>query len=150
MVDADRLRIVFRVNGIGVVMPVADLLAIRGSDEDELTLSSDKKSALLLGSFSYRDAPVNVYDLAALLGLDGLDASQKHKLLIFAGSDGPWAVPVEDVSGVVNVDEFRFQDLPDYLFADAVSPYHQVALYKDQLLVSTDATQVGDAWRRSN
>jgi chemotaxis signal transduction protein len=148
MVDADRLRIVFKVNGIGVVMPVADLLAIRGSDEDELTLSSNKTSALQLGSFSYRDESVNVYDLAVLLGLGDFDASQEHKLLVFAGSHGPWAVPVNDVSGVVNVDDFRFQDLPDYLFADVFCPYHQVALYQDQLLVSIDVRQVGDAWRQ--
>ena len=146
MVDADRLRIVFRVNGVGVVMPVADLLAIRGSDEDELTLSTDKTSALQLGTFSYRDNAVNVYDLAALLGLGGFDPRQEHKLLIFAGCNGPWAVPVKDVSGVVNVGEFRFQDLPDYLFADVSCPYHQVALYQNQMLVSTDVNQVGDAW----
>ena len=37
MVDADRLRIVFQVNDVDFVMPVADLLAIRGLNEDDLT-----------------------------------------------------------------------------------------------------------------
>lgn len=149
MVEADRLRIVFKVNGTGMVMPVADLLAIRGSDEDKLTLSSDKTSTLQLGSFSYRDFSVDVYDLAALFDLGGFDVSREYKLLIFAGNGGPWAVPVNDVSGVVNVEDFRFQDLPGYLFAGVSCPYHQVALYQDQLLVSTDAGQIGEAWGRS-
>ena len=37
MVDADQLCIVFHVNGLGFVMPVANLLAFRGKGEDALT-----------------------------------------------------------------------------------------------------------------
>lgn len=150
MVDADQLRIIFRINDISFVMPVADLLAIRGSDEDDLSPAPEGSSALLLGSFTYRDAEVKLYDFAALFELNGFAGEHEHKRLVFAGDDGAWAVPVDDVTGVVGVNDFRFQDLPGYLFKKDDSPYQQVALYQDQLLISTDADRVGTAWQRNN
>ncbi len=36
MLDADRLRVIFRVNGVYPAIPVADLLAARGQDDDLL------------------------------------------------------------------------------------------------------------------
>jgi len=149
MVGAEHLRIVFRVNDTGFVMPVADLLAIRGPGEDELTLTSHSGGSLQLGTMAYRETDVMVYDFASLFELGEYPAPAEHLLLIFAGADGPWAVPVDHVSGVVNESGLMFQDLPEYLFRDGTVPYHQVAVYQEQLLVSTDVQQVEETWRRS-
>ena len=64
MVDADHLRIVFHVNGVGFVMPVADLLAIRGKGEDELTAVESPDSPLQTGFIVCRETDVSVYTLA--------------------------------------------------------------------------------------
>lgn len=148
MVDADHLRIVFRVNGVDFVMPVADLLAIRGGDEDEVSPLAQLSGSLQLGTLVYRDADVKVYDLAALFCLTAVEPVGETMLLLFAGSDYPWAVRVAYVSGVVDAAKFEFVDLPAYFFRDGFVPYHQVALYNDKLLVSINARQIDVAWRR--
>ena len=147
MVDADHLRIVFRVNGGGFVMPVGDLLTIHGSDAEGLA-ESRSSGPLQLGSLVYRDTEVTVYDLAALFGLQKSSRGEDGSLLIFVGTDTPWAVRVDHVSGVVDLSCFEFQGLPDYLFAESDVLYHQVALHKGQLLVSVSARQIEEAWRR--
>ena len=50
MVDADLLRIVFRVDDVTFVMPVADLLAIRGVDEADLAPQAHLSDPFQLGS----------------------------------------------------------------------------------------------------
>ena len=149
MVDADHLRIVFQVNGVGFIMPVTDLLAIRGIDEDDLVPVGQSFNPFQVGSLVYRQTDVKVYDLTALFNLAEDKRCEEGQLLIFAGSDCPWAVRVDCVAGVVDVERFEFQELPAYLFRDEFVPYHQVALHDGQLLVSVDVHQVDLAWRRS-
>ncbi len=149
MVDADRLRIVFRVNGVAFVMPVADLLAIRGVDEDLLTPQSQSSEPFQLGSLTYRETDARLYDLAALFDLEERSLCEEGPLLVFAGSDSPWAVRVDQVDGVVDAVSFELHDLPTYLFRDESVPYRQVALYDGQLLISVDSQQIDQAWHRS-
>ena len=115
MVDADLLRIVFRVDDVTFVMPVADLLAIRGVDEDDLTPQAQPSDPFQLGSLTYRETDARVYDLASLFGLVEEKLGKEGPLLIFAGSDSPWAVRVDCVDGVVDAAHFEFQNLPAYL-----------------------------------
>lgn len=149
MVDADHLRIVFWVNGVGFVMPVADLLVIRGAEEDEPVTPVASPGALLSGSLVYRDVEVPVYNLVSLFQLEGQDHVGAGPLLVFAGSESPWAVKVDRVSGVVDVSRLKFHDLPAHLFDDDNVLYHQVAFCDEQLLVSVDPRRVDDACHRS-
>lgn len=149
MVDADHLRIVFRVNGVSFVMPVADLLAIRGEAEDDLTSQVQDSASVPLGFLNYRGTDARLYDLASLFELAEESNFKEGPLLVFAGSDSPWAVRVDSVDGVFDTARFEFQDLPAYLFRDELVPYHQIALYEGQLLVSLDAQQIDLAWRRA-
>jgi chemotaxis signal transduction protein len=149
MVGADLLRIVFRVNGVAFVMPVADLQAIRGVNEDALTLQDQSSSTFQLGVMTYREIDVQVYNLAALFDLAEENSCKDGPLLVFAGSDNPWAVRVDHVDGVIDATHFEFQDLPAYLLHDGFVPYHQIALYDGKLLVSVDSQQIDQAWRRS-
>ena len=149
MLDADLLRIVFRMNGVTFVVPVADLLAIRGVNEDDLTLQDQSSSAFQLGFMTYREIDAQVYNLAELFGLTEGNSCQDGPLLVFAGSDNPWAVRVDQVDGVIDATHFEFQDLPAYFLRDEFVPYHQVALHDGQLLVSVDSQQIDQAWRRS-
>lgn len=148
MVDADRLRIVFRVNGVTFVMPVADLLAIRGVGEDALAPQGQPSEPFQLGSLTYREAETRLYDLAALFELEEASVCEEGPLLVFAGSDSPWAVRVDQVDGVVDATSFEFHDLPTYLFRDESAPYRQVALSDGQLLISVDSRQIDQAWHR--
>lgn len=149
MVDADHLRIVFRMNGVDFIMPVADLLAIRGLEEEGLTPQVQAHDPLQPGYLSYCGTDVQVYDLASLFNLTGEKQTGEGRLLIFAGSDGPWAVRVDCVDGVTDAAKFAYQDLPAYMFDDEFVPYHQVALYEGRLLVSLEARQMDRAWCRS-
>lgn len=148
MVDADRLRIVFRVNGVIFVMPVADLLAIRGVGEDILTPQGQSSEPFQLGSLIYRETDTRLYDLAALFELEDRKLSEEGPLLVFSGSDSPWAVRVDQVDGVLDVARFEFHALPTYLFRDEFVPYSHVALYEGQLLISVDSRQIDQAWHR--
>ena len=148
MVDADRLRIVFRVNGVAFVMPVADLLAIRGVGEDILTPQGQSSESFQLGFLTYRETDTRLYDLAALFELEEGSLCEEGPLLVFAGSDSPWAVRVDQVDGVVDAASFELHDLPTYLFRDESVPYRQVALYDGQLLISVDSRQIDQAWHR--
>jgi chemotaxis signal transduction protein len=149
MVDADHLRIIFQVNGVGFVMPVADLLAIRDLGEAMLTPLAQPLDSFQLGTLLYRETAVTVYDLAQLFGLIADGHCENGPLLIFSGSDYPWAVRVDQVSGVLDEEHFEFQELPAHLFYDAFVPYSQVALHDGRLLVSVDSRQIDEAWRRS-
>ena len=74
MVDADQLRIVFHVNGVGFVMLVASLLAIRGKGEDALTAVEQFDSPLQNGFMVYRETDVSVYTLTSLFELPETDS----------------------------------------------------------------------------
>ena len=149
MVYATHLRIVFRVNGVDFVMPVADLLAIRGAEEYRLIPLAQPSDRYQVGSMVYKEIEVQVYDLVALFDLAKENQSEQGPLLIFAGSDFPWAVKVDCIDGVIDAERFEFQDLPAYLFQDEPIPYHQVALYEGRLLISVDSRQIGRSWRLS-
>lgn len=149
MVDAAQLRIVFNVKGVGFVMPIANLLAIRGKGEDTLTAMEQSGSPLQLGFMVYRETDVAVYTLTALFELPEADSDVESQLLVFTGADCPWAVQVDHVTGVLDSAQFKYQDVPVYLFREGSMPYHQVALYADQLLVSISAEDLDKAWHRS-
>lgn len=149
MVDADQLRIVFHVDGVGFVMPVADLLAIRGQDEYVLAVQEKSASPFQVGLMAYRGTDVPVYTLASLFELTEADPHAKDHLLVFSGADCPWAVKVDHVDGVVDAAHFKYQDVPTYLFRDGEAPYSQVALYQSQLLISVGAETLAQAWSRS-
>jgi hypothetical protein len=149
MVDADQLRIVFHVNGVGFVMPVTNLLAIRGKGEDALTAVEQPGSPLQTGFMVYRETDVAVYTLTSLFKLPETDSIVESQLLVFTGADYPWAVQVDHVTGVMASAQFKYQDVPVYLFREGGMPYHQVALCADQLLVSLSAENLDQAWHRS-
>jgi chemotaxis signal transduction protein len=149
MVDAAQLRIVFNVNGVSFVMPIANLLAIRGKGEDALTAMEQPGSPLQLGFMVYRETDVAVYTLTSLFELPETDSDVESQLLVFTGADCPWAVQVDHVTGVMDSAQLKYQDVPVYLFREGGMPYHQVALYADQLLVSISAEDLGQAWHRS-
>jgi len=110
MVDAGHLRIVFHANGVGFVMPVADLLAIRGKGEDELTAVEYPDSPLQAGFIVYRETDVSVYTLASLSELPDTDSNVESQLLVFTSADCPWAVQVDHVTGVMDSAQFKYQN----------------------------------------
>lgn len=149
MVDADQLRIVFYVNGVGFVMPVANLLAIRGKGEDALTAVEHHDSPLQAGFMVYRETDVAVYTLTELFELLKTDSDVESQLLVFTGADSPWAIQVDHVTGVMDAAQFNYQDVPVYLLRESGLAYHQVALYADQLLVSISSENLDQALHRS-
>jgi hypothetical protein len=118
MVAADQLRIVFHVNGVGFVMPVANLLAVRGKGDDALTAVEQLDSPLQTGLMVYRETDVSVYTLTSLFELPEIDSYVESQLLVFTGADCPWAVQVDHVSGVMDSAQFKYQDVPVYPFRE--------------------------------
>lgn len=147
MADAKRLSIIFQLSGVAFLMSVADLLAIRGAEEDELTPYEDSGEPFQLGTLTYRGTEVLVYELAWLFGLTEEQKTKSGPLLIFSGSDGPWAISVDHVVGLFDSALFELQSLPAYLFDDEFVPYHQVSQYDGDLLIYIDSQQVDLAWR---
>ena len=148
MVDADPLRVVFRANEVDFVMPAASLLAIRGVDEEVLAPPGQGSHPFQLSSLVYRNTEVKVYDLGKLFALSGACCLEEGQLLIFSGSDCPWAVKVDHVSGVIVKGRFELQTLPSYMFNKDLVPYHQIAMYDGQLLVSVDVDCLDQTWSR--
>jgi len=110
MVDTDQLRIVFHVNGVGFVMPVANLLAIRGKGEDALTAVENPDSPMQTGLVIYRETDVAVYTLTSLFELPETGSDVVSQFLVFAGTDCPWAVQVDHVTGVKASAQFKYQN----------------------------------------
>ena len=146
MRDAQHLRIVFQVCDVGFVMPVTQLMAIRGSGEFALHAVDVPPGSSVLGTVDYHDAEVMVYDLPDLMKLDREGREQDGLLLVFSGADSPWAVLVDQVYGVVGVEELQFYDLPAYVLDDGAVRYRQLAQLEGQLLVSLEAALIEAAW----
>ncbi|MDG5469818.1 hypothetical protein P9J64_15960 [Deltaproteobacteria bacterium IMCC39524] len=110
MVDADPLRIVFHANDIGFVMPVANLLAIRGEGEDALAALERPDSPLQTGFMVDRETDFAVSNLMSLFEPPEPDSNVESQLLVFAGSDFSWAVKVDHVTGVKPSAQFKCQN----------------------------------------
>ena len=80
------------MDDIGFVMPVANLLAIRGEGEDALTAGEQPDSPLQTGFIVDRETDVSVYTLTSLFELPETDSDVESQLLVFTGADCPWAV----------------------------------------------------------
>lgn len=139
MAEADHLRIVFRLGRLGVVMPVASLLAIREPDDGGLPEMPGPSSDGMPAKLAFRGIEIPVYDLARHLCLDAGSHAPEQRLLVFVGAEQPWALMADKVEGVLDRADFCYQGLPDYLFAERPAPYLSVALKDGEPLVSFDA-----------
>jgi hypothetical protein len=127
IVDADQLRIVFHMNGVGFVMLVANFLAIRGKGEAALTAVEQPDSPLQTGFMVYRETDLAVYTLMPIFELPHADSNIAIQFLVFTGADCQWALQVNHVTGVLTSAHFKYQDAPVYLSREGKMPYHQVA-----------------------
>jgi purine-binding chemotaxis protein CheW len=146
MLESDHLRIVFRIAGIGFVMPVSDLLSIREAGDDPVDCSMVNPDSLQLGELTFREVSTPIRDIAGLFGLSWEGECDASRLLVFAGSDLPWALAVDHVEGVLAVEQLMFKDVGSYLFDQASQPYHQVALWQAEPLVCCETGQLDAAW----
>jgi hypothetical protein len=76
------LRIVFHADDIGFVMPVANLLAIRGEGKDTLAAVEQPDSPLQTGFMVDRETDVAVYNLMSLFELPEPDSNVESQLLV--------------------------------------------------------------------
>jgi len=149
MTGSEHLRIVFRVAGVGFVMPVADLLAICESPAGLHRDPAAEPGSRRIGEFDFRGEAIPVQSLAGLFELSAPGQEDGASLLVFAGSDQPWAILVDEVAGVFGADRLLYRDLAAYLFDRTDLPYRQVALMDGEPLLSCDARQLDAAWKAS-
>lgn len=140
MADADQLRIVFRLANLGLVMPVVDLMAIE--DTNRLVPPSDETRGWVRAVLEFRGLQIPVYDLAACLGLTEHAPAESGRLLVFCGSDRPWAIRADRIEGIIAAADLQPLDMPAYLFATERPPYRRVAWYRGEPLVSFEPEQL--------
>ena len=75
------------MNGVGFVMPVANLLEIRGEGGDSLTAVEQPDSPLQAGFMVYCETDVAVYSLTSLFELLETDSNVESQLMVFMGAD---------------------------------------------------------------
>lgn len=134
--EADHLCIIFRIGGIGFMMPVADLMAIRDPDDLSIDRSSNVFASSQVGSLQFQDLDVPVFGLSEMLCLASAEDGPEKRYLIFAGTECPWAIAVDRVEGVFKGAEFDCRELTSGLFEAGNAPYQAVAVYNGEPLVS--------------
>ncbi|HKI50857.1 MAG TPA: chemotaxis protein CheW [Geothermobacteraceae bacterium] len=100
MATAEQMKLVFRLGQIRFSLPVDHLVEIRQGSAGGIDRTCQDLTGGQLGSIHHQDGQLGVYDLSYYLQLPPWSGSGEIDLLVLSGSDGPWAVPVDEVVGI--------------------------------------------------
>lgn len=131
MTDATHMQLVFRLGGMGFVLPIGDLVEVRET-------VSPAPVAETAG-----DSPgtPEVIDLRCQFGLPG-PAGADGPLLVLCGRCGPWMLPVDCVEGIFPAGEFTLRPLPELLSITEPGPCRELALWREEALQACQALEL--------
>jgi len=127
MTDSAEMHLVFRLGGIGFVMPIDDLVEIR-----EATPAAPAAVA--------SDEPLPV-DLPRALGLAPAHIEGGARVVL-CGNSKPWVLQVEHIDGIFPAREFDHRPLPELLWRDVLSPFKHLAIWRGEVLQACRALQL--------
>jgi len=130
MTDSVQMQLVFRLAGIGFVLPIGDLVEVR-------------EAATATGAGVVDDAgdPMALTDLRARLGLPA--AKPTHgPLLVLCGRSRPWVLAVDSVEGIFPGGDFSMRPLPALLAREAPGTFRELAVWREEPLQVCNALQL--------
>lgn len=148
MTDPGRMRLVFRLGGVGFSLPVQDLIEIREEVADALDRSAADPAAQVLGALSHRGGSIPVRDLGRRLELPAPFPEEAPVLLVLTGEDGCWGVLVDRVEGIFPTSEFDTRPVPPLLVRQESLPYTHLDLWRGEPLVHCEAGVLQRCWGR--
>ena len=127
MTDSAEMHLVFRLGGIGFVLPIDDLVEIREA--------TPETPAGVAG-----DEPLLV-DLRCALGLSQANSAGGARVVL-CGNPKPWMLQVEHIDGIFPASEFDYRPLPELLWREALPPFQWLALWRGEVLQACRALQL--------
>lgn len=130
MTDAAHMQLVFRLGGMGFVLPIGDLVEVR-----------DTVSPAPADPAGDSSGPPEVFDLRSQFGLPG-PAGAEGPLLVLCGRRGPWMLSVDRVEGIFPAAEFTLRPLPELLSRTESGPCRELALWREEALQACQALEL--------
>lgn len=123
MIDSAQMQLVFRLAGIGFVLPIGDLVEVR------------EAAATATGACSVDDAgePMASTDLRTRLGLPAARPI-RGPLLVLCGRSSPWVLAVDSVEGIFPGGDFSRRPLPALLAREAPETFRELAVWREEPL----------------
>jgi len=141
MLDAERMKLVFRLGGIGFSLPVDHLVEIRQGPAGWLEPDPAARKTGLLGRFHQGKDSLSVLDLGRCLGLPPGPVPEPLTLLVVPGKNGPFGIVAERIEGFFKAEEFVPLGLPPLLQGRVPAVYNGFDLWRSELLIAGDAAR---------
>jgi purine-binding chemotaxis protein CheW len=131
MTDATHMQLVFRLGGMGFVLPIGDLVEVR-----EAVIPAPASDP----AGESPETP-EVIDLRSRFGLPGPGMAD-GPLLVLCGRCGPWMLPVDCVEGIFPASEFTLRPLPELLSRTEPGPCRELAMWREEALQACQALEL--------
>ena len=127
MTDSAEMHLVFRLAGIGFVLPIDDLVEIREATATEPSAVAGAESGV-----------VALHGAFELVAADATAGAQ----VVLCGHQKSWVLQVDGIDGIFPGGEFDHRPLPELLQRDRVLPCRHLALWRGELLHACRALQL--------
>ncbi|AMV72966.1 hypothetical protein JCM30471_36100 [Desulfuromonas carbonis] len=127
MTDSAEMNLVFRLGGIGFVLPIDDLVEIREATPETPAAVAGDESLLV--------------DLRRPLGLSQANTDAGARVVL-CGNPQPWILYVEHIDGIFPASEFEHRPLPELLWRDVLPTFQRLALWRGEVLQACRAPQL--------
>ncbi len=146
MGPAQSMRLVFRLDGIGFSLPIADVVEVRANVESWVWQPPTGTGEVAQGQIPFRGEMVDVYDLRPAFGLPPREREDRLTALVVYGREGGLALLVDTVEGIFAWDEFELREIPPLLCRETQDLYREVAVWRDEPLVNCEIDTLSRIW----
>jgi len=141
MLDAERMKLVFRLGGVGFSLPVDHLVEIRQGPAGWIDREAADTETGLLGHVHQLNGTLPVINLCRCIGLSDSRLLDDLTLLVLPGRMGHLGVVVDVVEGFFPADEFAPLALPPLLEGRVPPAYGGFDMWRSELLIAGDASR---------
>jgi chemotaxis signal transduction protein len=138
MATVERMKLVFRLGSVRFSLPVDHLVELRQGRNGWIEHNQDDAASVLLGTVNQRDGVLKVYDLGRILQLPHWSGAGDVNLLVLTGTQGPWAIPVDEVVGIFPFEVFSPLSVSPFLEHVNQLPDIKFERWQDEVLVCGD------------
>ncbi len=135
MAVVSRSKLIFRLGGIGFLLELADIVEVVDQIEEALDPGRSDIGQGIVSALQFRQTWIPVVDPA--LKLDILSAVKlKNKVaVILCGSEGNWALLVDQIEELSAVENFQPCEIPFLLKVATMGCYSQVKLLNREPMI---------------
>lgn len=149
MADADGMKLVFRLGGVGFSLPVRDLIEVAEVPVEQVEVCSAAGTVCMDGWLLRRGELVPLFSLAQRLCLPAPTAGGQIVAVVMVGADGPWSIRVERIEGIFPGAEFALVPAAAWMFQREMWPFENLALWRGQPLVHFESMPLEGRWGNS-